>query len=98
VPKVDKLDGAAREAALADLPDWSPVDGRDAIARSFKFKNFSQAFAFMTRCAMKAEKMDHHPEWFNIYNRVDVTLATHDVDGLSELDITLAKFMDKIAG
>ena len=98
MPKVEKLEDAARTSALADLPDWSPVDGRDAIARSFKFKNFSQAFAFMTRCAMKAEKMDHHPEWFNVYNRVEVILATHDVDGLSELDITLAKFMDKIAG
>lgn len=98
MPQVEKLLGAEREAALAELPDWGIVDGRDAIARSFKFKNFSQAFAFMTRCAMKAEQMDHHPEWFNVYNRVDVTLATHDVDGLSGLDITLAKFMDKIAG
>ena len=98
MPKIEKLEGAAREAALAELPDWAAVDGRDAIARSFTFRNFSQAFAFMTRCAMKAEKMDHHPEWFNVYNRVDVTLATHDVDGLSDLDIALAKFMDKIAG
>ena len=98
MPKVVKLEGAARDTALAELTDWSPVDGRDAISKSFKFGNFSQAFAFMTRCAMKAEKMDHHPEWFNVYNRVDVVLATHDVDGLSELDIALAKYMDKIAG
>ena len=98
MPKMEKLSGKARTEALKDLPDWTPVDGRDAISKSFKFKTFSQAFGFMTRCALKAEKMDHHPEWFNVYNTVDVTLATHDVDGLSDLDITLAKFMDKIAG
>lgn len=97
MPKVEKLQGAAREQALGELSDWSMVDGRDAITRSFKFKNFSQAFAFMTRCAMKAEQMDHHPEWFNVYNRVDVVLATHDVNGLSELDVKLAKFMNSIA-
>ncbi|MEQ9490116.1 MAG: 4a-hydroxytetrahydrobiopterin dehydratase [Alphaproteobacteria bacterium] len=98
MPKVVKLKGDARGQALSELSGWRMVEGRDAISKSFKFKTFSQAFGFMTRCALKAEKMDHHPEWFNVYNTVDVTLATHDVDGLSELDITLAKFMDKIAG
>ncbi len=98
MPQMEKLEGAARAEALKDLPDWTPVKDRDAISRSFKFKTFNQAFGFMTRCALKAEKMDHHPEWFNVYNTVDVTLATHDVDGLSLLDIELAKFMDKIAG
>lgn len=87
--------GAA--AALGELDGWSAVDGRDAIAKTFKFKTFNQAFAFMTRCAMKAEKMDHHPEWFNVYNRVEVTLATHDADGVTEKDVTLARFMDKAA-
>lgn len=86
------------EAALRELDGWKMVDGREAIQKSFKFANFNQAFAFMTRVALKAEKMDHHPEWVNVYNRVDVTLATHDVDGLSGKDIKLATFMDKVAG
>jgi len=93
----DKLSGEARATALADLNGWTEVEGRDAIQKSFKFKSFNQAFAFMTRVALKAEKMDHHPEWFNVYSTVDVTLATHDADGVTELDITLAKFMDKAA-
>ncbi|TNE35297.1 MAG: 4a-hydroxytetrahydrobiopterin dehydratase [Alphaproteobacteria bacterium] len=84
--------------ALKSLPGWSKVAGREAIARNFRFKNFNEAFAFMTRVAMKAEKMDHHPEWFNVFNRLDVTLATHDVDGLSDKDIELARYMNKIAG
>lgn len=92
-----KLEKEARLAALADLCEWSEVDGRDAISRTFKFKNFNQAFGFMSRVAMKAEKMDHHPEWFNVYATVDVTLATHDVDGVTALDIELATFMDKAA-
>jgi 4a-hydroxytetrahydrobiopterin dehydratase len=83
--------------ALRNLDGWAAVDGREAIQKSFKFSNFNQAFAFMTRVALKAEKMDHHPEWFNVYNKVEVTLATHDVDGLSGKDIELASFMDKIA-
>ena len=88
--------GAA--AALARLPAWSPADGdRDAIRRTFRFADFNTAFAFMARVAMRAEQLDHHPEWFNVYNRVDVTLATHDVDGVSELDVTLAAFMDQAA-
>lgn len=88
--------GAA--AALAQLPGWSAVEGRDAIRREFRFADFNAAFGFMTRVALKADQLDHHPEWFNVYNRVDVLLATHDVDGVSELDVELAKFMDAAAG
>jgi len=86
------------EAALAQLSGWTTVEGeRDAIAKTFKFKDFNQAFGFMTRVAIKADQLDHHPEWFNVYNRVEVVLATHDVDGVSELDVTLATFMDDVA-
>jgi 4a-hydroxytetrahydrobiopterin dehydratase len=92
----DKLTGEKRVAALAELPDWTMVEGRDAIFRRFVFRNFNEAFAFMTRIAMMAEKMDHHPEWSNVYRTVDVTLTTHDADGLSEKDIRLAIFMDRI--
>jgi len=94
----EKLDGAARQAALAELAEWTALEDRDAITRTFKFKTFNQAFGFMTRAALKAERMNHHPEWFNVYNRVEVTLTTHDCGGLSELDVTLATFMDKAAG
>jgi len=87
--------GAA--AALAHLPDWKAAEGRDAIVRSFKFADFNAAFGFMARAALAAEKLDHHPEWFNVYNRVDVLLATHDADGVTELDVTLAKIMDAAA-
>ena len=92
-----KLEGAARKAALACLPEWREVDGRDAITRKFAFKDFNQAFGFMTRAALLAEKMDHHPEWFNVYRTVEVTLSTHDADGLTEKDIALAKAMDALA-
>jgi 4a-hydroxytetrahydrobiopterin dehydratase len=95
---VAKLSPEARAAALAELSLWSEVEGRDAIQRTFKFADFNVAFGFMTRCALKADQMDHHPEWFNVYNRVDVTLSTHDCDGLSERDIALAKFMDAAPG
>ena len=88
--------GAA--AALKELTGWATVEGRDAIQKSFKFADFSAAFAFMTRAALKAEQMDHHPEWFNVYNKVDVTLATHDAGGVTQLDVDLARFMDKLAG
>ncbi|MCK5496117.1 MAG: 4a-hydroxytetrahydrobiopterin dehydratase [Hyphomicrobiaceae bacterium] len=94
----DKLDDATRRAALAELTEWTPLEDRDAIARTFKFKTFNEAFGFMTKAALKAERMNHHPEWFNVYNRVEVTLITHDCGGLSALDVTLAKFMDKAAG
>ncbi|HEX2559770.1 4a-hydroxytetrahydrobiopterin dehydratase [Phenylobacterium sp.] len=88
--------GAA--AALKSLPDWTAVEGgRDAIARSFRFADFNAAFGFMSRVALKAEKLDHHPEWFNVYNRVEVTLTTHDADGVTELDVKLATFMDACA-
>lgn len=93
----DKLSGAPRRAALADLAGWSEVEGRDAITRTFQFKTFNQAFGFMTRVALTAEKMNHHPEWFNVYNRVDVTLATHDAGGVTALDAKLAAFMNKAA-
>jgi 4a-hydroxytetrahydrobiopterin dehydratase len=89
-----KLDPAARAAALKELSHWSEVSGRDAIARKFEFKDFSAAFAFMARVALLAEKMDHHPEWFNVYNKVDVTLSTHDAGGVTWNDIAMAKAME----
>lgn len=92
-----RLTGQEREQALLDLAGWQEVEGRDAIRKSFTFKTFNQAWGFMSRVALKAEKMDHHPEWFNVYNRVDVTLSTHEVDGLSERDLELARFIDKAA-
>ncbi len=94
---VEKLQGEARRAAVEGLRGWIEVDGRDAIGKSFRFANFNEAFAFMTRVALKAEKMDHHPEWFNVYNRVEISLSTHDCNGLSERDIDLARFIDKAA-
>ena len=87
--------GAA--SALKELPDWKAADGRDAIVRTFTFADFNAAFGFMTRAALAAEKLDHHPEWFNVYNRVEVLLATHDADGVTELDVTLARIMDEAA-
>jgi 4a-hydroxytetrahydrobiopterin dehydratase len=92
-----RLDPAARTAALAALPEWAVVEGRDAIARRFTFGDFNEAFGWMTRVALLAEKMDHHPEWSNVYRTVDVTLSTHDVEGLSELDIAMAMAMDAMA-
>ncbi|MET0294413.1 MAG: 4a-hydroxytetrahydrobiopterin dehydratase, partial [Phenylobacterium sp.] len=82
------------EAALARLPLWRPVEGRDAIQRSFRFPDFNAAFGFMTRVALMAERIDHHPEWFNVYGRLDIVLSTHDADGVSELDVKLATFID----
>ncbi len=86
------------KAALDQLDGWRAAEGREAIVKSFRFRDFAQAFAFMTRIALAAEKLDHHPEWFNVYNRVDATLATHDADGVTELDVALAKAMDEAAG
>ncbi len=91
---VQKLTGEKRASALKSLSAWREMPDRDAISRSLKFKDFNTAFAFMTRVAMKAERMDHHPEWFNVYNRVDITLATHDCGGVSERDVELAAFID----
>jgi 4a-hydroxytetrahydrobiopterin dehydratase len=88
--------GAAQ--ALKSLPHWKALDGeRDAIVRTFQFKDFNAAFGFMTRVALAAEKLDHHPEWFNVYNRVEVLLSTHDADGVTSLDIALATIMDEAA-
>ena len=84
-------------AAIAQLTGWSAVQGRDAIAKTFRFPDFNTAFGWMARVALAAEKLDHHPEWFNVYNRVDVTLATHDADGVTDLDVQLAKIMDAAA-
>ena len=77
---------------------WKEVEGRDAITKTFEFKNFRQAFSWMTQVALRAEKMDHHPEWFNVYKTVEVTLSTHDAGGLTELDVKLARAMDQAAG
>ena len=93
-----KLDAAARKSALGALKGWTEVSGRDAITKKFVFKDFNQAFGFMTRVALVAEKMDHHPEWFNVYKNVEVTLSTHDAGGLTELDVKLAETMNTLAG
>ena len=94
-----KLSADARKAALAKLKGsgWDEVKGRDAIAKKFVFADFNAAFGFMTRVALLAEKLDHHPEWFNVYKTVDVTLSTHDAGGVTELDVKLAEAMDKMA-
>ncbi|KAL5019851.1 hypothetical protein ScPMuIL_002743 [Solemya velum] len=94
-----RLSDDDRKTTLKPLIDggWTMVEGRDAIYKEFLFKNFIQAFGFMTQVALQAEKMDHHPEWFNVYNKVQVTLSTHDVGGLSERDIRLANFIEKKA-
>jgi 4a-hydroxytetrahydrobiopterin dehydratase len=93
---VERLVGSARHAALAGLSGWTDVSGRDAITKRFVFKDFNEAFGFMARVALKAERMDHHPEWTNVYNRVEITLSTHDCDGLSERDVKLAAFIDDV--
>ena len=95
---VEKLNAEACARALAELPGWAEDGDNDAISRTFIFTDFNEAFGFMTRAALVAEKMNHHPEWFNVYKTVEVTLSTHDAGGLTELDITLAKAMDQIAG
>jgi 4a-hydroxytetrahydrobiopterin dehydratase len=92
-----KLDAHARKTALRELPLWNEVAGRDAIARKYEFRDFNEAFGFMTRAALLAEKMDHHPEWFNVYRTVEVTLATHDAGGVTDNDIRMAKAMDEYA-
>jgi 4a-hydroxytetrahydrobiopterin dehydratase len=92
-----RLTGEARQTALTTLAGWNLVDGRDAIQKTFKFKNFSEAFGFMARVALVAERMDHHPEWRNVWSTVEVVLSTHDADGLTQRDIDLAQAMDAIA-
>jgi 4a-hydroxytetrahydrobiopterin dehydratase len=91
-----KLNHERRSEALGQLANWQAVDGRDAITRTFQFEDFNEAFGFMTRVALMAENMDHHPEWFNVYNKVEVTLSTHDAGGLTELDVKLAAAMDRL--
>jgi 4a-hydroxytetrahydrobiopterin dehydratase len=92
----DGLDQAEREAALAELDGWQLEEGRDAITKRFTFKNFSEAFGFMSQVALAAEKADHHPEWTNVWNRVDVTLTTHSAGGLTGKDIALARAIERI--
>lgn len=94
----EKLTGKQKQAALAKLKGWKKTRGRDAIEKTFVFADFNAAFGWMSRVAMQAEQTDHHPEWFNVYKTVTVTLTTHDVGGLSDLDLALARFMDKTAG
>lgn len=94
---VAKLSEAERAGLAQALPAWAPVGGRDAIGRSFRFKDFSQAWGFMSRVALLAEKHDHHPEWSNVWNRVEIVLSTHDAGGLSMRDVTLARAIDAIA-
>jgi 4a-hydroxytetrahydrobiopterin dehydratase len=91
------VDAAEREAALAGLSGWRLVPGRDAITRSFEFRDFVEAFGFMTQVALVAERMDHHPEWSNVYRRVEVVLSTHDVGGVGPLDVALAAAIDALA-
>ena len=95
---IEKLSETARKTMLEPLFDtgWAMVDGRDAISKTYTFETFVDAFSWMTRAAMWAEKWNHHPEWFNVYNKVTVTLSTHDVDGLSSLDAKLARKMDSL--
>jgi 4a-hydroxytetrahydrobiopterin dehydratase len=94
---IEKIAGALRQTALASLEGWQEVDGRDAIAKEFKFADFNAAFGWMARVALLAEKIDHHPEWFNVYNRVSVTLATHEANGVTARDIKMAQAMNAYA-
>ena len=91
---ISRLSPTERKAFLSSHPDWVHDEDRDAVRRRFKFDDFNQAFAFMARIALLAEQIDHHPEWSNVYNKVDITLTTHDCDGLSEKDVALAKTVD----
>ena len=94
----ERLSEAERKELLPSLQGWSMVEGRDAIHKRFTFKNFSEAFGWMCRVALAAEKLDHHPEWLNVYRTVDVTLSTHDAGGLTRRDVDLARTMDRMAG
>ncbi|MEL6363239.1 MAG: 4a-hydroxytetrahydrobiopterin dehydratase [Pseudomonadota bacterium] len=94
----DRLNDAARADFFKRFKGWTPVEGKDAAAKTFQFADFNEAFGFMTRIAIMADKLDHHPEWFNVYNRVEITLTTHDAGGLSKRDVQLAEFIEKAAG
>ena len=94
---VEKLTEDERKVLYAELNEWTPVEGRDAIERKFVFSNFNEAWGFMNRVAVEAERRDHHPEWFNVWATVNITLSTHECDGLSMRDVALARFIDKIA-
>ena len=94
---VERLTGAVRQTALRELHGWSEVEDRDAIRKSYHFSDFSEAWGFLSRIALAAEKMDHHPEIFNVYNRVEIILSTHDAGGLSEHDVRLAQAIDELA-
>ena len=92
---VERLTNDEKLAALKPLKGWKATESRDAISRSFEFKNFNAAFAFMTQCALRAEKQGHHPEWFNVFNHLDVTLTTHEAKGITPRDIDMATFMNE---
>ena len=94
----ERLSAEARKSALEEVPGWTEVPGREAIARTFVFRDFNEAFGFMARAALVAEKQDHHPEWRNVYKTVEVVLATHDAAGVTQLDVALARAMNAIAG
>jgi len=95
---MEKLSESERGSALERLDGWRLCEGRDAIEKTYRFADFSAAFGWMCRAALEAEKIDHHPEWFNVYNRVEVTLSTHDAGGLTARDIALATAFDRLAG
>jgi len=95
---VAKLSPEERSKFQRDFPGWAPVEGRDAVKKEFSFADFNEAWGFMCRVALAAEKADHHPEWFNVYNRVEITLTTHDAGGLSARDVALASFIEAAAG
>ena len=92
----DRLTGEALAAAVAELDGWTRAEGREAIVKTYTFADFNAAFGWMCRAALMAERMDHHPEWFNVYNRVEVTLTSHDAGGVSDRDVRLAKFLDSL--
>ncbi|HMV17147.1 MAG TPA: 4a-hydroxytetrahydrobiopterin dehydratase [Zoogloea sp.] len=90
----NRLDAVQIDAALAELPGWQRVEGRDALGKTYRFADFNAAFGWMARVALMAERLDHHPEWANVYSRVDVVLATHDAGGVTAFDVALARFME----
>lgn len=93
---MEKLSDQERSKFFNDFPTWTPLKDRDGAQATFTFADFNEAFGFMTRIALKADQMDHHPEWFNVYNRVEITLTTHDADGLSQRDVAMAAFINTV--